>query len=234
MTDATYFASADLAPARHLQRAGQWDTALALLPEDEDPQALLLRAEILVDRHMWRLDEPDDALAAVGRVRDTHPAAAEFLTAQLEYWRRVLRPGAAQIADDPVATFAALAPDERFAGWTGFWHAVSLELLGRDPDAAAPGYRRALADAVARGDLLLESYAVRHLGSLAWDAGESERAIALYERSLDLRAARAARPHTAAAQATLAEALGEESERAAGLRSAVAATAAELDLAWLR
>lgn len=232
MTDATYFASADLAPARHLQRAGQWDTALRLLPEG--PQALLLRAEILVDRHMWRLDQPEDALAAVGRVRETHPEAAAFLTGQLEYWRRILRPGAPRIADDPIATFAALAPDERFAGWTGFWHAVSLELLGRDAAAAAPGYQRALADAVARGDLLLESYAVRHLGSQAWDAGESDRAIALFERSLDLRAARAARPHTAAAQAALAEVLGAESDRAASLRSAVAATAAELDLGWLK
>ena len=88
--------------------------------------------------------------------------------------------------------------------------------------------------AVARGDLLLESYAVRHLGSQAWDAGESDRAIALFERSLDLRAARAARPHTAAAQAALAEVLGAESDRAASLRSAVAATAAELDLGWLK
>jgi hypothetical protein len=114
------------------------------------------------------------------------------------------------------------------------WHAVSLELVGRDAAAAAPGYERALAEATARGDLLLESYAVRHLGSQAWDAGQSERAIALFERSLDLRAARAARPHTAAAQAALAEVLGTESDRAASLRSAVAATAAELGLGWLK
>ena len=235
MTDATYFASVDLAPARHLQRAGQWDTALALLPEG--PQALLLRAEILVERHMWRLDQPDEALAAVERLRDAQPEPAAFLTGQLEYWRRILRPGAPQIADDPIATFAALAADERFGGWTGFWHAVSLELLGRDASAAAVGYERALAEATARGDLLLESYAVRHLGSQAWDAGRGEQAIALLERSLDLRAARAARPHTAAAQAALAEVLGETpggAERVASLRSVVTATAEELGLTWLK
>jgi hypothetical protein len=231
MTDTTYFASAGLAPARHLQRAGQWDTALTLLPEG--PQAQLLRAEILVDRHMWRLDAPDDALAALDALRDAHPDAAAFLTAQLEYWRRLLRPGAPQIADDPVAAFAALAPDERFAGWSGFWHAVSLELLAHDTAASAVGYRRALAESTARGDRLLESYAVRHLGSQAWDAGEHARAIALFERSLDLRAARGARPHTAAAQAALADVLGE-SDRAASLRSIVASTADELGLAWLR
>ncbi|MBV9379923.1 MAG: hypothetical protein JOY82_22015 [Streptosporangiaceae bacterium] len=231
LTDATYFAAPELAPARHLQRAGQWDTALAIVPDT--PEGRLLRADILVDRHFWRLDPVQDALAAVDAIRTAHPEAAEFLTGQLEYWRRLQRPDAPAIAGDPVDTFKALAADTRFGGWTGFWYGVALELLNRDHTGAAAAYTRVLEEAVSRGDLLLESYAVRHLGSLAYDAGETERAIELMERSYDLRAALGARPQIAAAQAALAHVLGD-SRRAARLRSAVSATAEELGLAWLK
>ncbi|MGH3275221.1 MAG: hypothetical protein ACRDNZ_12970 [Streptosporangiaceae bacterium] len=74
---------------------------------------------------------------------------------------------------------------------------------------------------------------VRELGWLAYDAGESDRAIELMERSYDLRAARGARPQIAAAQAALADVLSD-SRRVARLRSAVSATARELGLAWLK
>lgn len=232
MTDATYFADSDLSSARHLQRAGQWDAALTALPLPDSPRKLLLRADILTDRHMWRLNEPDQALAAIEVIRDSQPQEARFLTAQLEYWRRILRPGAAEISGDPVAAFASLADDERFGGWSGFWYAVSLDNIEHDGPAAVPGYERALDHARGYGDLLLESYAVRHLGGHAWDAGEKERGVALFERSLDLRAARGARPHTAAAQAALADVLGQ-TPRADVLRAIVAATAEELGLTWL-
>lgn len=170
MTDATYFADSDLSSARHLQRAGQWDAALTALPLPDSPRKLLLRADILTDRHMWRLNEPDQALAAIEVIRDSQPQEARFLTAQLEYWRRILRPGAAEISGDPVAAFASLADDERFGGWSGFWYAVSLDNIEHDGPAAVPGYERALDHARGYGDLLLESYAVRHLGGHAWDA----------------------------------------------------------------
>ena len=231
LTDATYFAAPDLAPARHLQRAGQWDAALALVPDT--PEGRLLRADILVDQHCWRLDPVQDALTAVDSVRPEHPEAAAFLIGQLEYWRRLQRPAAPEIAGDPVDTFKALAADTRFGGWTGFWYGVALELLNRDPTGAAAAYTRALDEALFCGDLLLESYAVRHLGGQAYEAGETERAIELMERSYDLRAARGARPHIAAAQAALADVLGD-SPRVARLRSAVSATAEELGLTWLK
>jgi len=57
--------------------------------------------------------------------------------------------------------------------------------------------------------------------------------VVLARRSLQLRAACGARPHVAAAQALLADALGE-TEEAAELRSILARTADELDLAWLK
>jgi hypothetical protein len=192
LSDAISFAAPDLAPARYLLRAGQWDTALAIVPDT--PEGRLLRADILVDRQFWRLDPVQDALAAVDAVRSAHPEAADFLTGQLEYWRRLQRPDAPAIAGDPVDTFEALAADTRFGGWAGFWHGVALELLNQDRPGAAAAYIRALEEAVSRGDLLLESYAVRHLGGHAYDAGQTDRAIELMERSYDLRAAVGARP----------------------------------------
>jgi hypothetical protein len=231
LTDATYFAAPALAPARHLQRAGQWDAALEIAPDTVEGR--LLRADILVDRHFWRLDPVQDALAAVDAVRPEHPEAAVFLAGQLEYWRRLQRPDAPAIAGDPVDTFKALAADTRFGGWTGFWYGVALELLSQDPTGAAAAYTLALEEALSCGDRLLESYAVRHLGGQAYDAGETERGIELLEHSYDLRAARGARPHIAAAQAALADVLGD-SQRVARLRSAVSATAEELGLTWLK
>jgi tetratricopeptide (TPR) repeat protein len=230
LPDATYFAAPDLAPARHLQRAGQWDAALAIVPGT--PEGRLLRADILVDRQFWRLDPVQDALAAVDAVCPAHPEAAGFLTGQLEYWRRLQRPSAPAIGGDPVGTFKALAADTRFGGWTGFWYGLALELLNGDHPGAAAAYTRALEVATSNGDLLLESYAVRHLGGQAHDAGQTEHAIELMERSYDLRAALGARPQVAAAQAALADVLGD-TPRAKRLRSAVSATAAELGLTWL-
>jgi hypothetical protein len=97
----------------------------------------------------------------------------------------------------------------------------------------AAGYARALTLARAADDPLLESYVVRHQGGQALDDGDHECAVALARRSLQLRAACGARPHVAAAQALLADALGE-TEEAAELRSILARTADELDLAWLK
>lgn len=231
LTYGAHLAAPELAAARHLQRAGEWDIALALVPDT--PAGLLLRADILVDRQFWRLDPVQEALAAVDAIRAAHPEAADFLTGQLEYWRRIQCPCEPAIGGDPVKTFRALAADTRFGGWTGFWEGVALELLDGDTTGAADAYNEALRQAISRGDLLLESYAVRHLGGLADDAGQADRAIEMLERSYDLRAALGARPQTAAAQAALAGVLGD-SERAARLRSAVSATAQELGLSWLK
>jgi hypothetical protein len=233
--DATYFAVPSLAPPRHLQRAGQWEIALALTPDDEAGAAL--RAEILVDRHGWRLDPPDEALAAVDVITAGRPELAVFLTAQLEYWRRLRgrsdEPiGAGLIGTDLAAALARVADEAKLGGWGRFWHAIVLDNLMGDTAGAAAGYASALSVAQASGDQLLESYAVRHQGGHAMDAGDSERAIALFRRSLQLRAARGARPQTAAAQASLADALGATPE-AAELRAIASATARELGLTWL-
>lgn len=230
-TDATYFASPALAPARHLQRAGQWDAALAALPDTAD--AALLRADILVDRHAWRQDDVIEALDAVTAIRDAHPPEASYLLAQLEYWRQLFREDTAALAGDPAETFASLVDDARFGGWADFWEGVVLEQLHEQADSAGAMYESALRKALARGDILLESYAVRHIGGQAFDKGDRELALRMFERSLDLRSSRAARAQIAAAQSVLISVL-EPGERVTRLHALATATAEELDLSWLK
>lgn len=228
-SDRTYYAEPGLGPARRLQRAGDWNGALRLVP-DTAPGAVL-RAEILVDRHTWCLDPADEALAAAREVADQDPGAADFLTAVLEYWRRLVKSGDTALGPDPTIEFArlehAVAP-----GWATFWHGVSLENLREDRDGAQVQYRRALGVALEEADLLLESYVVRHQGFHMLER-DRDAGLVLLRRSLQLRAACGARPHVAAAQAALAEALrvGPESVL---LNRLVAHSAQQLNLAWLK
>lgn len=225
-SDSTYYAEPDLGPARRLQRAGDWDGALRFVP-DTQPGAVL-RAEILVDRHTWVLDPFDEALAAVRAIADGEPDAAAYLTAVLEYWRRTFKTGDTELGPDPVAEFGRL--EVGAPGWATFWHGVSLENLRQDDEGAQAVFRRALGYALDDGDLLLESYVVRHQGSHLRDR---DAGLALLRRSLDLRAACGARPQVAAAQATLAEALGVGPESVL-LNRLVAHSARELNLTWLK
>jgi len=224
-----YYADPQLAVARRLQRAGDWAGALRLTPQSAD--GAVLRAEILVDRHSWRLDPAREAREAVAQITASAPATAAFLLAVLEYWRQLMKSDDPFIGPDPVAEFERL--DGQIApGWATFWLGVSLENLRLDRDGAQPVYRRALATALDEGDLLLESYVVRHQAFhlLEQDHGAG---LALLRRSLHLRAACGARPHVAAAQAALAEALGVGPESVL-LRRLVARSAEEMSLTWLK
>jgi hypothetical protein len=231
--DTPYLTTPGLAPARLLQRLGQWDTALDLLGEGSGPSVAALRAEVLVDRHLWRLDRAGEALAAVAAARESHPVLAALLTGQLEYWRRLFRPRDPAIGDrEPTALFAEVAAeDPTLRGWATFWRAVADENLDGDLPAAAAGYTTALEIAGVDRDLLLESYVVRHQSAYV-PAGDGPGAVALLRRSLQLRAACGARPHVVAAQVALADALGQGDE-ADELRSIALVVAAELRLTWL-
>lgn len=220
-----YYADPRLAAARRLQRAGDWSGALSATPEDAD--GAVLRAEILVDRHTWCLDPVDEAVTAVAEIAPLEPATSAFLTAVLEYWRQLFRSGDAALGPDPVSEFERL--DGRVApGWAAFWHGVTLENLRKDREAAQAVYRRALAAALEEGDLLLESYVVRHQGFYLLER-DREAGLGLLRRSVDLRAACGARPHVAAAQAALAEALGVGPQSVL-LQRLVARSAEELNL----
>jgi hypothetical protein len=210
-----------------LQRAGEWDAALAAVPTSAR------RAEILTDRHLWRLDPPGAALAAIDEVEPADPALATLLKSQLVYWHQLFKLGSpdAYGGYDPVDGFAKAAQEPRLAGWATFWHAVATQNLRNDPATAGAGYERARQAATEAEDRLLESYAVRHQGiHLLGD--DQTSGIQLLRRSLQLRAACGARPHVTAAQVALADALGSGPE-ADQLREIAGANAVELGLTWL-
>jgi hypothetical protein len=253
-----------LALARHLQRAGRWDLALDLLAGAGD--AADLRADILCDRHQWRLDDRTEAVAAIDAIRETNRPLATLLSAQLEYWAHLFRKNVMAGADvdadlgdppglvaDPVEEFHRVtkeADDVGLRDWAAFWYAVSSENLRDDLATAKPVYAEVYDQATGRGELLLASYASRHLGGVAlYDDGEVGKGLDLLKLSMYQRATVGARPHLAAAQAMYAMALDDAAagttpkpnSAPAGaspdsglLRELVAHTAAELDLTWLK
>jgi len=225
--------------ARALQRAGRWDEALAALPAGQRA----LRAEILTDRFWWRLDDPAEAEAAIAELAAEDRVLAGFYGGQLAYIRLLggmyqafggSGPPRPRAGDHDLALegFTAAVRDRRLAGWGAFWRGVLADLIEHDPGTAASSYARALALAGEHDDPLLESYAVRHQAGHLMDAGERERGLSLLHRSYYLRAALGARPQTAAAAVTLADALGP-GEQTRQLRETAAITARELRLTWL-
>lgn len=221
-----------LAAARRLHIAGAWDVALALLVDQPDADVAELRAQILVDRYWWRLDDPAPTLAALDALE---PASlqAVYLRAQLAYLRILF--GRDPLPDDArTATtgFRTAAHDECLRGWGAFWLGVLADNVHDDAVTAQTRYNEALDLCRKNGDLLLESYVVRHLGGHAIERDHSEGEM-LLRRSLHLRSALGARPQVAAAQVTLAGELSESREREM-LREAARATADDLGLTWLK
>jgi hypothetical protein len=218
--------------ALRLMRCGLWDEALAIVPSD----ATALRAELLADRFWWRLDGQAEAEQAVAALHGEDGLLAAFLDSQLAYTRllfdRSPRPGDLARARDG---FDSAARDRRLAGWGLFWRGVTADQLEKDKAAAAGLFAQALAAALRGPDPLLESYALRHQGGHAVESGaDRETGLDLLRRCYHLRAALGARPQTAAAAATLAEALPLESTERGHLLQAAAATARELNLTWLK
>jgi hypothetical protein len=226
--DTTYIVAPETNPARLLSRAGHWDQALALLPAE----AAALRAQILTERFWWRLDEAAEAEAAVAALATQDPVLARFCDAQLAYTRIVFevgtRPSDADRARDG---FTSAAADEGLAGWGSFWLGVLADNVDSAPASAAAAYTRAMTWARQHEDLMLESYAARHLGDHALQAGDTS-GLDLLRWSYCLRAALGARPQTAAAALTLSAVLppGAEADQ---LRQAAAVIARELQLTWL-
>lgn len=203
-----------------LQRAGRWSSALAAT---RNPA---LRAEILVDRCLWRGEPPDEALEAIAAIPG-QPLPAAFLQNLLLYWQKRRQPG---FPGDAIGGLAAVAEaaEGSLRAWAVFWHAAALQHTGHEWFTAGEGYERARQLAVASGDRLLESYAVRaQAQQLRGDDDAS--AIQLLRRSLSLRALCAARPHVIDAQLALAGAL-QKSLEAGELTTLARAAAFELRL----
>jgi hypothetical protein len=221
--------------ARRLLLDGAWDLALDVLDGVHADGVPSLRAQIRVERHWWRLDDPAAAAEAVEALPHGSAQAA-FLDGQLAYTRLLFGSNVSGTADEgdtadddtavAEAGFRAAAADPALAGWGRFWLGVLHQNVREDDAAARPHFEDALRRCREDGDLLLESYVVRHLSGYEADP------LPLLRRSLQLRAALGARPQTAAAQAALAAELAEGPERDVLLETA-GATAKELGLTWL-
>jgi hypothetical protein len=226
--DTAYITDRALDVARALQRAGRWDEALAVLPAGE----LAARAELLADRFWWRLDDPAEAESAIRDLAAHDARLSGFYGAQLGYTRLLfqLDPRAGDL-DQTREGFAAAARDPRLDGWGSFWLGTLADNIDQDPEAAARYYATALSLSHRHDDPLLESYAVRHQGDHAM-ASDEGLGLRLLRRSYYLRAALGARPQTAAAAVTLADALppGEDADQ---LRETAGITARELGLTGL-
>jgi hypothetical protein len=226
--DTTYSMRPETAPARVLSQAGQWDHALAVLPAE----ATALRAQILTERFWWRLDDPAEAEAAIAALAKEDPVLARFCDAQLAYTRIVFgfgaRPSDAARARDG---FTIAAADDRLAGWGSFWLGVLADNVDAAPGSAMAAYTLAMTWARQHEDLMLESYAARHLGDHALESGDTS-GLDLLRTSYYLRAALGARPQTAAAALTLSAVLPQGAE-ADQLHRTAAVTARELRLTWL-
>lgn len=214
--------------ARCLHLLGEWDAALAVLKPDADPE---LRAEILVDRwffQMDRLEEAEEAVAALDRSSPT----AQLLAARLAYsrllFRRDLRADDRAVAEAGYRA-AVESGDEKLRGWANFHWGVLLDLIDKDEARALPLYEAALEIAVKTGDGYLESYVIRHLSQHK----EPAERIPMLRRSLHLRASFGARPQTLAAQAALAYNLPEDDPERAVLMETFRAGAEELRIGWL-
>jgi hypothetical protein len=214
--------------ARALKRAGLWSLALDVLGDD----SAALRAEILTERYWWRLEGAAEAEAAVAALVEEDSLLGGFYDAQLAYTRMLF--GIEPRPDDVERArtgFSAAAEDKRLANWASFWLGVVAEHLDHDAEQANERYTQALDAALGDQDLLLESYAIRHLGGRAVEDGDMT-GLDLLRRSYHLRAALGARPQTAAAAVALAACLppGAEVEQ---LKDIAACTARELGLTWL-
>jgi hypothetical protein len=215
--------------ARRLQRIGDWDAALAVLGPDADPE---VRADVAVDRWFFRIEDHDEAEKAVAQLAPDTPTA-QFLLGKLAYSRLLFRhqprPDDREVAEAAFRAALAATEDELQRGWAEFFLGTLLDNIDGDPAAALPRFETAHQIALATGDWLLESTAIRHIAPQK----EREESLQMFRRSLHLRAAIGARPQILAAQASLADQLPEDDPERTDLTEAFRAGAEELRIGWL-
>jgi len=220
--------------AHRLRLLGEWDAALAILGQDaqDAPETHAeLRAETTVERWMFQWSGHDEAEQAVAALDQTSPAA-RLLHARLAYCRLLFnrdpRP------DDRAAAEAGYRDavrdgDDSTRAWAEFHWGCLLDNIDENAGAAVPHFETALEFSVKHDDAALEAIAIRHLSAHR----EPAERIRMLRRSLNLRAALAARPYIAAAQATLASELPEDDPERAELIEIYLAAAEEMRIPWL-
>lgn len=233
MTDTP--ASDLVAAARALMLAGRWSQATALLaaatPADDAERAVLAvtAAEVAVDQDFWSRTANgatalDRASAAVDGVASSALAFdLSFLALRHDYDQQLLGPGpgygdmaaapwrstaAADALAERASALRERAPDPARRARAAFYAGLTEELLRGDPAAARLGYEEALRLGEESGDDLIVSYACRHLGSVALDDGDKDRARELLRRSMELRQRLGCVPLSLAQQLAVAEVEG--------------------------
>lgn len=236
-----------VAAARALMLAGRWPQATALLaaatPSDDAERAVLAvaAAEVAVDQDFWcGTTHGAPALDRASAAIDSAPAGLafdlSFLALKHDYNEQLfgpasdsgshLDPATVSWRDPAVASALAerasalreRAPDPARRACAAFYAGLIDELLRRDGAAGRLGYEQALQLGEESGDELIVSYACRHLGSLAFDDGDMDRARPLLRRSLELRQRLGCVPLVLAQQLAVAEA--DAAESAAGAAAA--------------
>jgi hypothetical protein len=220
--------------ARRLQVLGEWDHAAALLAEETNAEALQLKAEILYERFLFRVDGIEAAADAIAAL-DPESTQARLLTARLAYTRLYFHldplPDDYETAE---AGYSFAAADPKTRGWAEFHWGALLDNVRDDGAAASAHYAKAMQAAHQDGDLILESIVLRHLAWRVIGAGDRDEGTRMLRRSLHLRAAAGLRPQTAAAQLLLAAELPEDDPERATLVEAAGSAADELGLSWVR
>ena len=180
--------------ARDLVRAGRWEQAVRLLDAAEpagprDAGALAVaRADAEVDHAFWTRRDTDASLLDAARVLAADSAqawAADFAHLRSSYAKQLF---GEQSDTDALAAaaqrLAAEAPDASTRAYARFYQGLIAGVLRGDDTEAERHYYRAVLDT---DDEYVRSYALRHLGALADEAGRHAEALSLWEDSTRLR-----------------------------------------------
>ncbi|MCQ0007729.1 methyltransferase domain-containing protein [Actinomadura madurae] len=177
--------------ARRLHMLGDWDHAAALLAGERSTEALELRAEILYERFLFRLDGIDAAAGAIAAL-DPESPRARLLAARLAYTRLVFKldplPEDYETAE---SGYRSASADPATHGWAEFHWGALLDNVRDDGDAAKAHYTEALQAAHREGDPILESIVLRHLAWRVIEDGDRDEGLRILRRSLHLRSAAA-------------------------------------------
>ena len=218
------------AAARDLMLAGRWDQATALLScgsganDAERAVLAVAEAEVAVDHDFWcRTDRGSSVLARASEVVASAPRDPvlgydlEFLRLRHDYAAELFGPdGVPRFGQDgrEAAVIDALAaraeglrdaaPDGARGAAATFYAGLIADNLRGDGAAARTAFAAALSLAEEAGDDLVVSEALRHLGYHHGEAGDTEQARQMWERSAELRQRAGAVPYALSQQLLLA------------------------------
>ena len=195
--------------AHELARGGRWAQAGTLLDAaeadaaetgavDVDADAVeagalaVARAEVEVDHAFWMRRAADAAVlytAAQAAADDAQRWAVRFARLRAAYAEqlRALMAGLALSGVDDltstVADLVAVAPSGATRAYATFYGGLIAEILLGDTATAARYYQ----DAAGTSDEYVRSYALRHLGAVADEAGHHDAALTQWRESTRLR-----------------------------------------------